>query len=308
MSTHLVQCWLVLSEGQHFGLWGTCTLGRSSENTLPLADEQVSRRHAIIQAQGENEFWLVDLGSSNGTSLNGRRVAQPVQLHKGDVIELGATRLEFQTEALTAAHPAGKEVLASTLLSVKQIGCWLLMADIIGSTRLSQRLAPEEFPRVTGTWFKECRQIIDECGGHISKYLGDGFFCHWEDGTEAVSNVTRALERLQAHQRKSSPPFRIVLHHGMVVLGSVPTMSELNLHGPQVNFLFRMEKLAGGWRESVLLSEPAWQRLGIDALQSHEGAVEGFEGIFKFYIPEPVAKPQRRNAGRGLGALGKRIS
>lgn len=285
MSASLVQSWLVLPDGQSFDLRGTCTLGRASENALPLADDQVSRRHAIIQPQGESEFWLVDLGSSNGTSLNGRRVAQPVALRKGDVIELGSTRLEFQTAALTMAHPQYKDLLASTLLSVKQIDCWLLVADIVGSTRLSQRLAPEEYPRVTGTWFKECRQIVDECGGHISKYLGDGFFCHWEDTGDSKANVARAIEQLQEHQRESSPPFRFVLHHGPAVLGSVPTMSELNLHGPQVNFVFRVEKLAGGWKEPVLFSEQAWKRLGVHAWMSHEGGVEGFEGSFRFYSP-----------------------
>lgn len=285
MSGSLHQSWLELPDGTRFDLRGICTLGRASENTLPLADDQVSRRHAIIQPQGENEFWLVDLGSSNGTSLNGRRMAQPVQLRKGDVIELGATHLVFQTAALTAAHQAGKDALASTLLSMKKIDCWLLVADIIGSTRLAQRLAPEEYPRVTGTWFKECREIVDECGGHISKYLGDGFFCHWEDARDAKANVARAVERLQEHQMESFPPFRIALHHGNVVLGSVPTMSELNLHGPQVNFVFRMENLAGGWKEAVLFSEPAWKRLGIDAWMAHEGGVEGFEGRFRFYTP-----------------------
>lgn len=285
MSTRFFQCWIVLPDGQKFDLRGTCTLGRAAENSLPIVDDQVSRRHAIIQAQGENEFWLVDLGSSNGTAINGRRVAQPVALRKGDVIELGVTRLEFHTEALTAVHQPGKALLASTMLSIKQMNCWLLVADIVGSTLLAQRLAPEELPRVTGKWFRTCRQIIDECGGHISKYLGDGFFCHWEDGAEVPTKVSRAIGRLQEHQRKSSPPFRVVLHHGPAVLGSVPTMAELNLHGPQVNFVFRMEKLAGKLNQLLLLSEPAYAGLtpGPGALEITEAPMEGFEGTFKFY-------------------------
>lgn len=288
MNAPLVRCWLVLPNGQNFDLRGTCSLGRAPDNSLPIVDDQVSRRHAIIHAQGENEFWLVDLGSSNGTAINGRRVAQPVPLHKGDVIELGASRLEFQTEALTTVHKAGKALLASTMLSIRQMNCWLLVADIVGSTLLAQRLAPEELPRVTGKWFKTCRQIVDECGGHISKYLGDGFFCHWEDGEGTIAKVTRAVDQLLEHQRKSLPPFRVVLHHGPAVLGSVPTMAELNLHGPQVNFVFRMEKLAGKLNQLLLLSEPAHAglRLG-DASVVAEESIEGFEGTFKFYAPGP---------------------
>lgn len=285
MSASLVKSWLVLPDGGVFEMRGSCSLGRAPENTLPLDDDQISRRHAIIQAQGEGEFWLVDLGSSNGTYVNGRRVAQPVELKNGDVIEVGASRLVFQSETLTAVHREGRRLLTSTMLSVKQSECWLLVADIVGSTRLARRLPLEELPRATGGWFKNCRQITDECGGHISKYLGDGFFCHWEDGDDAAARVRRAIELLEAHQRKSSPPFRFVVHRGPAVMGSVPTMAELNLHGPQVNFVFRMEKLAGGWKEPVLFSEPAWERLGTQGWMAHESEVEGFEGRFRFYVP-----------------------
>lgn len=285
MSAVIEKSWLVLPDGEVFEMRGSCSLGRALENTLSLDDDQISRRHAIIQAQGEGEFWLVDLGSSNGTYVNGRRVAQPVELKKGDVIEVGASRLVFQSETLTAAHREGKKLLTSTLLSVKLSECWLLVADIVGSTRLARRLQPEELPRVTGGWFKNCREIIDDCGGHISKYLGDGFFCHWEDGAAASDHVRLAIDRLGRYQQKSSPPFRFVVHRGPAVLGSVPTMAELNLHGPQVNFVFRMEKLAGGWKEAVLFSEAAWERLDSQGWMAHESKVEGFEGRFRFYVP-----------------------
>lgn len=262
-------------------------MGRAPENSLPIEDDHVSRRHAIIQAQGENEFWLVDLGSSNGTSLNGRRITHPVALHKGDVIELGATRLVFQTEALTEAHQVGAELQASTKLSIKQVTCWLLVADIVDSTRLARCLAPEELPRVMGTWFKTCRQIIDDSEGRMLKYLGDGFFCYWPDEAGSGAKVKEAIRTLQMKQEKNDPPFRIVLHHGTVVAGSVPTMSEPNLHGTQVNFAFRMEKLAGALRRQLLFSEPAYGRLGLGA-EAHriaQAPLEGFEGTFSFYAP-----------------------
>lgn len=285
MSAPLVNSWLVLPDGGMFELRKSCAVGRAPENDLVLDDDQISRRHAFVQAQGETEFWLVDLGSSNGTYVNGRRIAQPVELKKGDVITMGGSRLVFQSEALSAAHKEGDKLLTSTLLSVKQTGCWMIVADIIGSTHLARRLPPEELPRVTGGWFKSCRQIIDDCGGHITKYLGDGFFCHWEDGDGATANVIRAIEHLDAHQKKSSPAFRFVVHHGPVVIGSVPTMAELNLHGPQVNFAFRMEKLAGRWNEPLLYSEPASERIKLRTWMAHDSEVEGFEGRFRFFAP-----------------------
>ncbi|MBU6402370.1 MAG: FHA domain-containing protein, partial [Verrucomicrobia bacterium] len=69
--------------GDEFGvcvaLHALCSIGRSSKNSLVLDHPAVSRRHALIHAQG-NERWLVDLGSSNGVQLNQRRVRLPVRL------------------------------------------------------------------------------------------------------------------------------------------------------------------------------------------------------------------------------------
>jgi pSer/pThr/pTyr-binding forkhead associated (FHA) protein len=67
-----------------------------------LLDDRVSRRHALIQAQKQNEFWLVDLGSSNGTFLNGHRVTQPALLRDRDQIQLGQFRLTFRQSKAAA--------------------------------------------------------------------------------------------------------------------------------------------------------------------------------------------------------------
>lgn len=284
-----LQSWLEFPDGRRFELRGTITVGRSPENGLVLTDDQVSRKHAIIQMQGDREFWLVDLGSANGTYVNNRRISQPVPLHRGDVILIAETQIEFHSELLTGVHTIGRQMMASTMMSIKQTDCWLMIADIIGSTRLAQEMPPEEWPRVTGTWFKACRQVIEGCRGQMSKYLGDGFFCYWQDVPGSQFELQKTLEKLRALQAKSSPPFRVVLHHGPAVLGSVPTMAEANLHGPEVNFVFRIEKVAGGLGLPVMLSERAHDRLGLGGSQVGEADVEGFRGRFRFFGATPAA-------------------
>jgi len=283
MNIPLIHTWLEFADERRFDLLGTVTVGRAPENGLVLKDEQISRRHAIIQAQGEREFWLVDLGSANGTYVNERRISQPVQLHRGDIIRIAQTRMEYHSELLTAAHPAGRKMVASTMMSIRQLDCWLMVADIISSTKLAQELPAEELPRVTGNWFKSCRQVVEECGGHMSKYLGDGFFCYWEAGKEGRSQLSETLAGLRAMQAAASPPFRVVLHYGPAVLGSVPTMAEMNLHGPEVNFVFRIEKVAGSLGIPVMLSERAHEKLGSSGVQVAEAIVDGFRGKFRFF-------------------------
>jgi serine phosphatase RsbU (regulator of sigma subunit) len=78
------------------------TLGRSSTNDVPLADRTLSRVHARIEGVLEGgPIRLVDLGSRNGTSLNGERITVPAPLSAGDRIQLGETLVEVVEESTT---------------------------------------------------------------------------------------------------------------------------------------------------------------------------------------------------------------
>jgi hypothetical protein len=70
------------------------TLGRSRQNTLVLPDPHISRSHARIDLE-EHGFVLVDLESTNGTLVRGRRVARH-PLEPGDRLQIGSSLLEFQ--------------------------------------------------------------------------------------------------------------------------------------------------------------------------------------------------------------------
>lgn len=95
------------------------TLGRHPANTIRLTDREVSKEHAAIEKVGAT--WLLrDLGSSNGTFVNGRRVRE-LRLKEGDEIALGNNcRLVFHAGedipmATIPAYPAGVTVVASAL-------------------------------------------------------------------------------------------------------------------------------------------------------------------------------------------------
>jgi hypothetical protein len=68
-------------------------LGRSKECDVQVSDANVSRRHAELRQEGST-WWLVDLDSTNGTEVNGRRVPR-AKLADGDRITLGETELVF---------------------------------------------------------------------------------------------------------------------------------------------------------------------------------------------------------------------
>lgn len=71
---------------------GPVVIGRSPGADIVVGDDFVSGRHAIVSPSGE-EAVLEDLGSTNGTLLNGQRVTSVQSLRPGDTIEVGAVRL-----------------------------------------------------------------------------------------------------------------------------------------------------------------------------------------------------------------------
>jgi pSer/pThr/pTyr-binding forkhead associated (FHA) protein len=64
------------------------TIGRDANNGVPINDAEVSRKHSRLTFQG-GKYVLEDLGSTNGTFVNGQRLAGPVVLKAGDVVSLG---------------------------------------------------------------------------------------------------------------------------------------------------------------------------------------------------------------------------
>jgi hypothetical protein len=72
-------------------------LGRSRQCDIVLNDPNVSRRHAELRPRG-GSWVLTDLGSTNGSRVNGRRLEGPEVLKPGDEVELGATVLTFELE------------------------------------------------------------------------------------------------------------------------------------------------------------------------------------------------------------------
>jgi hypothetical protein len=70
-------------------------IGRTGECGICLKDEFTSNQHAKIY-QVEGRFYMEDLGSTNGTYVNGRRINYPTELRGGDSIKIGRTIMEFR--------------------------------------------------------------------------------------------------------------------------------------------------------------------------------------------------------------------
>lgn len=72
------------------------TIGRSPGNTIQIIDTAASRKHCLIRREPEETFTLVDLGSANGTQVNGEKVHKEHPLEPEDRIKIGKTILVFK--------------------------------------------------------------------------------------------------------------------------------------------------------------------------------------------------------------------
>lgn len=72
------------------------TIGRGPENDITLNEHTVSRNHAQLQHQGLGEYVVTDVGSGNGSFVNGKRIEAAHSLQHGDLITIGRIQLEFQ--------------------------------------------------------------------------------------------------------------------------------------------------------------------------------------------------------------------
>lgn len=88
------------------------TLGRSHSNDLVLSEPTVSRVHASLSVDSDGRVSVQDLGSSAGTTVNGRPASGPVTLRSGDVISFGGARFQY--------HGASEKPEATAALPVQR--------------------------------------------------------------------------------------------------------------------------------------------------------------------------------------------
>ena len=83
---------------------GRVTIGSTSDNGVVLADKTVSRHHAILEVT-EDSCTVADAGSTNGTFVNGQRIAAATPVANGDELRFGALKFFFQAEGAPAVGP-----------------------------------------------------------------------------------------------------------------------------------------------------------------------------------------------------------
>ena len=269
----------------------TYTLGRVANTDITLPYSWVSRKHAMIQREENGRFNLIDLGSSNGTFLNGRKIHTPVTLQNGDCIGIGSTRLLFHQNT-TPARPSttvGPDLDEMTVAFVQKQIITILICDIHDFTKLSETMGDQWVSQLLQHWTGRVSKLVNKHDGIVDKFIGDAVMALW-DGPNLRENIHQALKTAIAinaftsNLGKKVPdlpwPLQIgaALNTGEAMLGNLAQDGQSNytVIGDVVNVAFRLENMTNRQENLDLV-------MGCDAA-AHLLAPENFFKKYSFQV------------------------
>ncbi len=250
-------------------------IGRGAENDIILANSWTSRQHAILQREENGLFNAIDLGSSNGTSINGQRIHTPTRLYSGDLLQIGSrTTLTFMQEGI----PEQKEIIAEdderTVAFLEKDQVTILICDIRDFTSLSEEIGDKNISQVLKLWTAITKTVIDRHQGGIDKFIGDAVMATWIGRGNISRNIHQALscalelshETLKLGKRVNlKKPLRIgaALNTGEAVVGNIGVEGgrDYTVIGDLVNVTFRLEELTGRTGKDVIIGTEAAKKL-----------------------------------------------
>jgi adenylate cyclase len=265
-----------------------CRVGRDRANDLVLDEESVSRNHALVYSSETGVYYINDLGSSNGTFVNGARISFPTPLKDGDKIVFGSFPIRFRHEQAPAPArmPAGAAA-TSVLFAQKLIT--VLVIDIRGFTVMAQRLDAATIAKITSALFREAGQVLQSRGAWGQKYIGDAVMAVWLHSDAIASELTNVLAALASLAKIAAGlqgqfglefPIRIGagINSGLGSLGNVGSAAvpDYTALGDAVNRAFRLES--------------ATKEVGLDVLIGGEtyDLIVPFEGVRRILQSKPV--------------------
>lgn len=275
------------------------TLGRNKDNTFVITDRWISRNHAMLQQMDRGQFYLIDLGSRNGSFVNGRRVNIPAVLKNGDRLQFGQTELEFHCPQIKNIQPSldvdPQEFTAT--LNVRRLISVMVM-DIRDFTVLTRQTDERLLSEVIGNWFRKSGQIIREHGSWVDKYIGDAIMAVWFHGPNGVSSqeMIRILQAMgELHQvtaelssRYPLPfPLRVGagINTGYAMVGNAGSSerSDYTALGDTVNSAFRLESSTKEIGMDIAVGQATYKyisEVGVEnAFKEYKVKLKGYDSL-----------------------------
>jgi class 3 adenylate cyclase len=216
--------WLVLHE--------RLVMGRDCDGLL-LRDPQVSREHLALDVD-EKGVTVADLGSTNGTLLNGIPVTDPGRVAPGDTIAAGGTTVRVtlwdvepadgshtgMTPVTMLADEAAREHIDTGPLVSTEGTVTIMFSDIESSTEMTARLGDQRWLTLLREHDRIVRASVLQHGGRVVKTQGDGFMVSFKSARAAVLaavGIQRAMEDGITEDGVETVRVRLGIHTGEAI-------------------------------------------------------------------------------------------
>jgi class 3 adenylate cyclase len=219
----------------HFVLCETVDVGRDCDGVL-LTDAELSRRHLRVSA-ADDHVVVEDLGSTNGTTVDGVMLDGPTALHPGQVVSFGRCRLTVVPEPVSnrgtltfRADSPSIEFLARRA-AAEQFPPWVraegtvavVFSDIDRWTSRVEQLGEARSSSVLRLHNGLVRRYVERCGGSVIAAHDDGFMLAFSRVIAAARFSLDVMRALAAHGRSlpaDAVRIRIGMHCGEIGVGS----------------------------------------------------------------------------------------
>jgi len=184
---------------------------------------------------------------------------------------------------------------------------FIMFGDIQGFTPFAENLLPYDVIYVLNLFFQHVGQVIEEHGGRIDTYMGDGFMALFETGEPAASglsavraglDIIKAVEGLTGYLEElyhSAFKVRIGLHYGQVVAGKLgfPGNKKMTVVGDAVNLASRIEAANKRAGTQFLVSEETYRLVEarVEVGQQVKLSLPGKSGEFTLYEIKGISSP-----------------
>jgi adenylate cyclase len=260
-----------LASGEVHPLEDFTLIGRGEGVSLRLADAGISRQHATIRRENF-DYWLVDLGSANGSFVNDMALTSARVLRHGDRVRLGNSILVFHEsggpQALEFAQSARTQISTLPPRPLATEAATLFVADLKGFTQMSEKLSADQVADLLREWYADCQAIMRRHGASIDKFIGDSVFAYWHGiDMETRRKALSAAQELRSVEIDPATPTRALLkarhdisidcrigiHVGTVAMGPMGKGISTAV-GDAVNTVFRIETLTRAVGQPLLVS------------------------------------------------------
>ncbi|WP_373696668.1 adenylate/guanylate cyclase domain-containing protein [Microvirga yunnanensis] len=290
------------------GQWLVLDLANTPDDLFPIIPElkEAGYRHYVTIpirfTNGAENAISFATRSAQGFGTRELTILRMVIPSFALVTELRATsnRLDEVLRIYVGDDPH-KAILSGAIQrgQVTRIRSAILFADMRDYTHISSTLSPESAVDLLNNYFDCLVPPIEDEGGEVLKYLGDGLLAIVRDkgddtggaAQSALTAATKALRRIEAANNEGRFPVPInvgfALHHGDAAYGNVGSGQRLDFTviGRDVNLASRIAELNKSLGEPLLMSKPFVEHLwgNPSPLGAHE--VEGFAEAVEIYKP-----------------------